>query len=146
MTEQPLTEKKPPLAKPMITTPFHIDYEWWKEHDHSWRVYLVGYLCEKHRAFFESNIENQLIDSIDPDTGEVVQTDQLFNILITHCALQEGFIQANGTLVDSVFRLFLSNGNKPLSANEISNFINRPPETILKTLSGPRIYRGIKPV
>jgi hypothetical protein len=145
MTEQPLTEKKTSLSKPTITTPFHVDFDWWKEHDHNWHVYLVGYLCENHRTFFESNNENHLIDSINPDTGEVVQTDQLFNILMNHCARQEGFIQTNGTLIDSVFRLFLSNGNKPLTAEEISSFINRPPETILKTLSGPRIYRGIKP-
>ncbi len=146
MTESAAGIKKNSLLRPTLSTPFHVDFEWWKSHDHNWHVYLAGYLCESHRSFFEPGNGNQLVDSIDPETGEVFQTDQLMEILVNHCAKQEGFIQSNGALTDSVFRLFLSNGNKPLSAEEISVFINRPAETILKTLSGPRIYRGIKPL
>ncbi len=146
MTETTPEIKKNSLSRPTLSTPFHVDFEWWKSHDHNWHVYLIGYLCETHRAFFEAEGESQMIDSIDPETGEVTQTDRLMDILTHHCAKEEDFIPMNGTLTDSVFRLFLSNGNNPLSAEEISEFINRPAETILKTLSGPRVYRGIKPV
>ena len=146
MTEQKIFEKTSSFSRPAISTMFHIDFEWLMENDQNWHVSLSGYLCENHRAFFETNQENQLIDSINPETGEVIQTDQLMDILMNHCAKQNNFIPANGTLTDSVFRLFLSNGNQPLNSEEIGKFINRSAETILKTLSGPRIYKGIKPL
>jgi hypothetical protein len=49
-------------------------------------------------------------------------------------------------VVDSIFRVFLANGNQPLSARELERIIGRPASTILKTLSGGRIYKGIRPV
>jgi hypothetical protein len=47
-------------------------------------------------------------------------------------------------MVAQVFRIFLSNGNKPLSSEELSEIINRPARTILVTLTGPQIYKGIR--
>jgi hypothetical protein len=49
-------------------------------------------------------------------------------------------------LVDSAFRVFLSNGNKPLNANELGEILNRPADTILRTFSGFRVYKGIRPI
>jgi len=146
MTEQKISEKMSSFSRPMISTMFHIDFEWLIENDQNWHISLSGYLCEKHRMFFDTTKGHQMIDSINPKTGEVIQTDQLMDILMNHCAKQDNFIPPNGTLTDSVFRLFLSNGNQPLNAEEIGKIINRSPETILKTLSGPRIYKGIKPL
>jgi hypothetical protein len=50
--------------------------------------------------------------------------------------------------VDAVFRAFLANGNKALTSNELSRVINRPAQTILRTLAGStgQIYKGIRPV
>ena len=42
--------------------------------------------------------------------------------------------------------VFLVNGNAPMSAEELGARLRRPPETILRTLAGPRVYRGIRPV
>lgn len=144
MTELKSPEKKSSFSRPMVSTMFHIDFDWLFENDQNWHVSLIGYLCEKHRLFFELNTEHHRIDSVNPDTGEVTQSDQLMDILMNHCAKQENFIPMNGTLTDTVFRLFLSNGNQPLNSEEIGKLINRSPDTILKTLSGPRIYKGIK--
>ena len=71
--------------------------------------------------------------------------DGLQHILITHCAKEEGFISERTALVDAVFRLFLANGNTAMTPLELSERLGKPPETILKTLSGPRVYKGLRP-
>jgi hypothetical protein len=48
-------------------------------------------------------------------------------------------------LVDSVFRIFLSNGNMPLTPEELAEELGRDPLVILKTLSGLRVYKGLRP-
>jgi hypothetical protein len=48
--------------------------------------------------------------------------------------------------VEAVFRLFLSNGNIPMSSEELGARLNRPPATILRTLTAGRVYKGIRPL
>jgi hypothetical protein len=48
-------------------------------------------------------------------------------------------------LTDAVFRVFLSNGNEPLSARELAAKIRRPPERILRVLGHGIVYEGIRP-
>ncbi len=134
------------LVKPTLSTPFKIDFEWWMHHDRDWRVYLRSFLCDEHQEMFENLNNDEMIDWVDPDTAEVTQVDGLQHVLITHCAQQDDFLTNRMALVDSVFRVFLSNGNKPLNSEELGDLLNRPASTILKTLSGIRVYKGIRPV
>lgn len=137
--------KRISLVKPSVETRFHIDFDWWIKNDQDWRVYLRSNLCPEHQlAFMDRNFEEQ-IDWIDPQTAEVRRVDGMQQILITHCARQPGFIPEHAALVDSAFRVFLANGNQPLSSLELGERLNRPPQTILKTLSGIRVYKGIRP-
>jgi hypothetical protein len=133
------------LIKPSIDTPFHIDMDWWKQFDRNWRVFLHDCMCPEHQAMFENLEESNWVDSIDPETAEVKRVDGLQHVLMTHCAKQPNFISTNTTMVDAVFRVFLSNGNAPLSIREISTIIKRPPEIILRTISGPTVYKGLRP-
>jgi hypothetical protein len=133
------------LVKPTLQTRFHIDFEWWSKNDQDWRVYLLSNLCAEHQAAFERVDIDQKVDWVDPITAEVQPVDGLQNILITHCARQEGFITAHSALVDAVFRVFLANGNIPMNSVELGERLGRPPETILKTLTGMRVYKGIRP-
>lgn len=141
-----MDSKRSSLVKPTLETPFKIDFEWWKNHDRDWRVYLRSFLCDEHQAIFENLKNDEMIDWVDPNTAEVTQVDGLQHILITHCARQESFLTDKMVLVDSVFRVFLSNGNKPLNAKELGEILNRPAETILRTFSGIRVYKGIRPI
>ena len=72
--------------------------------------------------------------------------DGLQNTLITHCAKQPGFITEHTAIVDALFRIFLSNGNEPLSPLQLGERLGRPPVTILNLLSGRQVYRGIRPI
>lgn len=141
-----MDSKRNSLIKPKITTPFKIEFDWWKKNDRDWRVYLRGFLCEEHQALFENLDNDEVIDWVDPKTAEVTQVDGLLHILITHCAKQEDFLSSRMALVDSVFRILLSNGNRPMTSEELGEILNRPPTTILRTLSGLRVYKGIRPI
>lgn len=85
------------------------------------------------------------IDWVDEKTGEVRQVIGLQHVLQTHCSKQPGYINDDLSLVDAAFRVFLANGNSPLTCKELSGIIGQPPQKILQTLSGRRIYKGIRP-
>jgi hypothetical protein len=134
------------LVKPTLNTPFHIDFEWWKEHDNNWRVFLQSYLCPEHQVAFSGADTQTWIDWIDPETAEVRTVDGLQHTLMAHCAKQENFVTQNTTLVDSVFRVLLAQGNEPMTPIQLGEAINRPPETILRTFSGMQVYKGVRPM
>lgn len=139
-------EKKPAYMKVTVDTPLFIDFEYWKSKEPNWRTLLAGYLCEEHyMQFKEAGDTAELIDVMDPETGEVEQKDVLVDCLFSHCALQNGFIQENGPLTDSIFRVLLSRGNQPLSAAELGEILNKNANTILKTVTS-RNYRGIRAI
>lgn len=133
------------LVKPTLQTRFHIDFQWWSENDRDWRIYLHDLLCPMHKEAFSELGDENLVDWVDAETAEVQQVDGLQHVLITHCAKLPGFITDRTTLVDSVFRLFLASGNTPMTPIELSDQLHRPPQTILSTLSGVRVYRGLRP-
>jgi hypothetical protein len=130
------------LVKPSLQTPFCIDFDWWKQHDNNWRVHLQSSLCPEHR---EAYIEDAWVDWVDPKTGEVQLVDGLQNILMTHCAKQSDFLTDHTTLVDAAFRILLANGNVPLTAIELAEKMDKPANTILRTLSGKKVYKGLRP-
>jgi hypothetical protein len=74
----------------------------------------------------------------------VQRVDGIQHALITHCAKRNGFITQHTSMVDAVFRIFLANGNIPLTPIELSTHLNRPAETILRTFGGG-LYRGVRP-
>ena len=99
-----MSSKISSLIKPTLNSPFNIDFNWWKDHDRDWQVYLRSFLCEEHRRIFQDLDNDEVIDWVDPKTAEVKQVDGLQHTLISHCAKQEGFISRNMALVDSVSR------------------------------------------
>ena len=86
-----------------------------------------------------------MIDWIDPQTAEVKPVDGVQHALMTHCALLPEFSDARTAMVEAVFRIFLVNGNVPMSAEDLGKRLGRPADTILRTLAGPRVYRGLRP-
>jgi hypothetical protein len=134
------------LIKPTLQTPFHIDFDWWKKNERDWHVYLRSLLCPEHQEVFADVREGETIDWVDPRTAEVVPVDGIQHTLMTHCARRPEFVTEQTALVEAVFRLFLTNENMPMTAEELGSLLNRPPATILRTLSGPRVYKGLRPL
>ena len=133
------------LVRPTLQTKFRIDFEWWSQSDRDWRVHLQGLLCPAHQMAFTNSGEGQMVDWIDPETAEVKPVDGVQHVLITHCAKEPGFITEHTAVVDAIFRVFLANGNIPLTPVELAAQLNRPADTILRTLTGGRVYRGVRP-
>jgi hypothetical protein len=137
--------KRYSLVKPTNQTPFHIDFDWWSQNERNWHVHLLSYLSEEHRNTFGGSTGDEMIDLVDPHTAEVKQVDALQYLLITHYVNKESFLTESTSLVEAIFRLFLANGNQPMSPAEIGERLKRPPELILRTLTGARVYRGLRP-
>lgn len=138
--------KRSSRVRPTVQTHFHIDFNWWQLRDRDWRVFLQSLLCQEHQKAFAELPGDHMVDFVDPQTAEVQRVDGLQHILITHCAKLEGFISPHTTLVDAIFRIFLASGNIPMTPIELSQQSGRPPELILRVLTGEQIYRGLRPL
>lgn len=138
--------KRTSLVKPTVTTPFHIDFDWWQKNERDWHVYLRSLLCAEHQAAFANAEEGQMIDWVDPVNAEVKPVEGVQNTLMSHCVKQPDFLTDQTAMVEAVFRLFLTNGNVPMSSEELGSRLNRPAMTILRTLTAGRVYKGIRPV
>jgi hypothetical protein len=136
----------PLLLRPTLETKFHIDYDLWQQADREVEVFLRDYLCPEHQQALDAGDEELTFDFVDPETAEVRRIGGIQQVLMSHCARQPGYVRSDNTLVDSVFRILLASGNSPVSSNELSQRLGRPAQTILRTLSAPRVYKGIRPI
>lgn len=133
-------------VKPTHATKFHIDFDWWDEQGRNFRVYLLSHLCGDCRARYADHLEAEMIDWVDADTARVTRVDGLWHSLRTHCSLKPDYVNERTPITTAVFRSFLANGNQPLTAEELSRLVHRPSDTILRTIGGLRVHRGIRPV
>ncbi len=134
------------LIRPTLDTRYHIDYNWWSKSERDLRVYLYSHLCPEHQEVYKTHVDTESIDWVDPDTAEVHRVDGLQHTLHVHCSQQPGYLQAHTTLVDGVFRVFLANGNAPVTVRELGKQLNKDPQMILRTLSGAQVYKGLRPL
>lgn len=135
------------ILRPTLDTPFHIDFDWWQQHDRDWRLFLRRLLCPEHQHLVpEDQGDEALFDWVDPDTAEVFRMDQMQYYITTHCARRPEFLSGRYPLIEKVFRLLLAHGNTPMTPREIAEHLGQPPMIILRLLSGPRVYRGIRPL
>ncbi len=132
-------------VKPTLDTKFHIDYSWWEREGRDLHAYLISHLLPEQRSRFSEIQTETFVDWVDPDTAEVSRVDAL-TLALQQAARDPQYIADHTTLVDAVFRVFLANGNKPLSPNELSDRLGRPPMTILRTLAGKEVYKGLRPL
>lgn len=144
---QPVTMRRITRYRPTLDTKFHIDYGWWEQSGRDFRLYLRDQLCEECRERFANHQNTENVDWVDPDTGEVHQTDALRECLRTRCANDPDYISERLPLASACFRIFLANANAPLSPNELHQLLPwLSSELILRTLGGERTYLGLRPM
>ena len=132
------------LIKPSVDTKFFIDYDWWKHSRDDLHIYLLTHLTREQQQALEHRDLSEVFDYVHPETGEVFQLDTL-GLAIQESSRRDDFITVHIGLIDSVFRALLVHGNQPLSVIELAEITGRDASTILKTIGGVRIYRGIRP-
>src|SRR5690606_41734838 len=97
------------FIKPTLDTRFHIDYDWWERTPgEDLRIYLLSHLLPEQRERLSQAAEgdSQVLDYIDPETGEVFQANAL-ELSLRMAAQEENFINLATSLVDSGFRVLL---------------------------------------
>jgi hypothetical protein len=110
MSSEP-TSRASPLVRPSLETNFHIDFGWWNRADRDLEVYLRSHLCPEHQDVYAELEAGALVDYVDPETAEVTRVAGIQHTLISHCARQDEYLTPQTSLVNAVFRVFLSNGN-----------------------------------
>ncbi|HEX2620521.1 MAG TPA: hypothetical protein VHL11_10245 [Phototrophicaceae bacterium] len=133
------------LIKPTLDTKFHIDYDWWERTPgEDLRVYLLSHLPQEQHERFNHIDPASTVDYIDPETGEVLQLDEL-GLALQVAAEAPDFITGDTPLINSIFRVLLKNHNTPVSSRELAALTGRQAETILRLISGSQVYKGIRP-
>ncbi|MDX1614573.1 MAG: hypothetical protein R3300_09705 [Candidatus Promineifilaceae bacterium] len=132
------------LKRPTVDTKFHIDFDWWDDSGLDLRTYVFSRLDIGDDAALETTTET--VDLVDPDTGEVRQVDGFQYALQTYFSQQPDNFAQQTSLVDAVFYVLLANANRPMTVRELADSLERDPQVILRTLSGRRIYQGIRPL
>jgi hypothetical protein len=123
-------------------TRFHIDYDWWERSNMSLQAYLQTSLGGD--IVIDQAIET--VDMIDPHTGEVRQVSGFeYTLQLFFRQLPANYVERL-SLIDACFCVLLANGNRPMKASEIATEIGRSPDIVFRTLRGPRIYKGIRPL
>lgn len=135
------------VLRTTVETKLHIDPEWWEEQGRDLRLSMYDRLCDDCRLLYSSYGDVEDVDWIDDETAEVTRVDALSHTLRTCCSTKPDYITEDMPFVEAVFRVFLANGNTPLSSLELHQMLDRrPPDIILRMLTKARIYNGIKPV
>ena len=87
-----------------VKTRWCIDLDWYDHNKRSFPALVGGYLCPKCQGKLKGEI-----------TAEV-----LLASIKGCCGKSSGFISAGLPILESVFRIFLANGNQPLDVEELS--------------------------
>lgn len=145
MTKRPRPKvKAPALKRATEDTRFYIDYDWWERSDLDLKTYLYSRLNIDEELQLDADMEQ--VDLIDAQTGEVRQVDGFQYVLQAYFNKLPQDFTARSSLVDAVFCVLLANANQPMSAREIADRLDRPSNVVLRTLGGPRVYQGIRPI
>jgi hypothetical protein len=134
--------------RPTVDTSFHIDLKWWENQGRDIRILIRELLCDECKEAYSGPVSELAdVDWVDEETGQVARVDALWHALRTCCGSRPDFVSPSTPIVEAVFRTFLANGNRPLSIRELHGLIDRrPPQTLLRMLTGGQIYLGIRPV
>jgi hypothetical protein len=132
------------LKRATPDTEFHVDYSWWEKSNLDLKTYLYTRLPIDEEINLDPEIEE--VDLVDPQTGEVRRVDGFQYVLQTYFSQLPEDFAARTSLVDAAFCVLLANANQPMTAREIAKRIHRSADVVVKTLGGPQIYQGIRPI
>jgi len=132
------------LKRASADTRFYVDYDWWEKSNLDLKTYLHTRLSFGEGFSFEADVNE--VDLVDPHTGEVRQVDGFQYALQSYFGQLPSDFATRTSLVDAVFCVLLANANQPMTAVEIAERVGRPPDVVLKTIGGPNVYQGIRPI
>jgi len=121
-----------------------VDYSWWDESNLDLKTYLFTRLDIGEDVELDTSVEE--VDLVDANTGEVRRVDGFQYMIQSYFNQLPDDFMARASLVDAAFCVLLANGNQPMTGRELAKRLQRPIDVVIRTLGGPRIYQGIRPV
>jgi len=91
------------ITTDQVEPSYFIDLDWLQQNNRSFSILARGYLCPQCRE--------RLKEEISPD--------ELLTTIKDCCSKTAGFITDKLPILESIFRLFLANGNQPLEVEEL---------------------------
>ncbi len=117
-----------------INTKFFLDLNYWERTGRNFREELYSVLCDECKQMYSLD-QVQIVDHIDPETGEVTRMDALLDCASGVCSDSAEFMNPRIPLTRAIFRAFVAAGNSPQSAEDIYARIQKgSPQVILKEL------------
>lgn len=129
-----------------MATRFFIDYEWWQQSGKDIRVDIQQICSELGEDVLELGSEAETYDWIDPETAQVQPVSGVLYPFLRQCGSHPDFVNDRIPLTEAVFRALLAAGNRPMTPPELAARTGRPADTILRTLSGRQVYKGLRPI
>ena len=126
------------LTAEQVRQRWFIDLDWYQQNNRSFFVLAHSRLCAKCRERLK---------------GEVSPAE-LLSTIKDCCSKTPGFITRELPILESIFRLFLANGNQPLDLEELGKQLSQwrggdayrtSAEILFRLLSSDQCY-GLKPV
>jgi hypothetical protein len=110
---------------------FRIDVDAIEKLGRSFDSLAEARMCATARARLGEETESQ-VPSVDPSTKKVVfETRKTkispFDLIREHCIHERDFMHPSLSILEVLFRLFLSNGNQPLTLEEIRSRLDEWP-------------------
>jgi hypothetical protein len=136
--------KRSTLKRVTPETRFYVDYSWWDKSNLDLKTYLFTRLGIGEDADSDNDIDE--IDMVDPHTGEVRRVDGFQYMIQSYFTQLPDSFFTQTSFVDAVFCVLLANANQPMTAKEIAAKVNRPVDTVVRTLGAGKIYQGIRPI
>jgi len=127
-------------APPEATEPkYAINLDWYEQNHHSFAQAVRTSLCDKCKHKIE---------------GKGIPPHKIIALVKGCCSNETGFINDRQPILESVFRVFLSNGNKPIELEELSKLLaeqrsgdkSRSAPEVLSRLLKKEDYYGIRAV
>ena len=117
-----------------------IDLDWLQQNNRSISALAQGYLCAKCRKQLQAE-EKELTEA------------ELLTTIKDCCSHAPGFITSQSPILESIFRLFLANGNQPLTLEKLGNQLSeqrggetsRTSEEFLSRLLKSDQFYGLRP-
>ncbi len=119
---------------------YYIDLDWYKRNSRSFSVLAEPYLC------------SQCQERLNAEEGYPSES-ALIKQIASCCSRRDDYIRAKLPLLESIFRILIANGNKPLSIEEIRRRLEEKREgnftptvdTLHRLLENDYFY-GLQPV
>jgi hypothetical protein len=123
-----------PVGRLTTKSKFQIDLNYWERQGRDFRSEVYDMLCDECKQLYTLE-DKQLVDHVNPLTGQVTRIDALLDCVSDVCANSPDFINPKMPLTRSIFRALVASANTPQSAEDIYARLKRgSPQVILKEL------------